>query len=61
MIRKAGLANQYICTHTVVNFSLLNFALWTVFMENYIKIICFSHTQQYFIIYFNLLATSFGR
>jgi len=39
----------------------MTFALWTVFVENYNKIICFSQTQQYFSIYFNLMVTSFDR
>jgi len=30
-------------------------------LKNNNKIICFSQSQQYFVVYFNLLATSFGR
>ena len=49
-------------------FLLLMFLSWVTACEELVsllkdnnKIICLSQTQQYFIIYCNLLATSFGR
>ena len=60
-VKQVQWASMFAHTHTAVSFSLLTFALWTVFVENSNKIICFSQTQQYFSIYFNLMVTSFDR